>query len=291
MKNILNYYYGIVIDNIHNNGFFSYNNHLFCLYLYNRNIKEIDSLILLNDYMLKEGIHVNKIIFNKSNEPMTYHDGQYYVLLQINYEYQEGFFNFFLAPINKDMAILNRSDWAYLWSMKVDYVEYQIKHLGNTYPLLNDSVNYYIGLSENAISYFKILFLDKVPLYINHRRINKEYLYNPLELVIDYKVRDIAEYIKNMFFNSKKSIYDIKKFINNIKLGDIDYLLLYTRMLFPSYYFDIYERIVNNNLDEKEINKITSLLYDYEKLLYEIYILIKRKTNILGIEWINIKYI
>ena len=52
MKNILNYYYGIIVDNVNNNGYFSYDNHLFCLYEYQRNIDEINSLSLLNDYML-----------------------------------------------------------------------------------------------------------------------------------------------------------------------------------------------------------------------------------------------
>ena len=281
----------MVINNIDNNGFFSYNNHLFCLYLYNRSIDEISSLLLLNNYMLRENIHINKIILNKFNKPLTYYEKKYYVLLQINYEYQDGFFHFIKCPNIKSLNILNRNDWAYLWSIKIDYIEYQISHLENSYPLINDSINYYIGLSENAICYFKLLFLDNVPLYINHRRINEKGLYNPIELINDYKVRDMAEYIKICFFQKNKTIYDIKKIINNIKLGSIDYLLLYTRMLYPSYYFDIYERIINDNLLEQELNSVINLIDEYEKLLFEIYVIIKDKTNIIGIDWINKKYL
>ena len=279
------------MDNIDNNGYFSYNNHLFCLYQYHRNIGEINSLVILNNYMITNGVHVNKIILNNLNQAITYFENKNYVLLLINYSYKDGFFNFVLAPINKNLSILNRNNWAYLWSIKVDYVEYQIRHIENNYPLLNESVNYYIGLSENAISYFKMLFLDKVPLYINHRRINKDDLYNPLELVIDYKVRDIGEYIKYTFFKKEKSIYDIKKMLSTINLNNIDYYLLYNRLLFPSYYFDVYEKIINNNLDEKQIENIINFSSNYEELLYEIYIFIKRKVNILGIEWINQKYV
>lgn len=292
MKNILSYYYGIIVpDKISDNGYFAYNNHLFCLYEYRRNIDEIESLILLNKYMVESNIHVNKIILNNFHEALTFYDGKYYCLVLIKYEYKKGYFNFFLAPINPKLNILKRNDWAYLWSSKVDYIEYQIEHLENVYPLLNGSINYYIGLAENAISYFKMLIIDKVPLYVNHRRILKNDLYNPLELVIDYKVRDISEYLKISFFKNEKTIYEIKKFINNLNLNNIDYLLLYVRMLYPSYYFDVYEGIVNTNQNEESIQSIIDMVDDYERLLYEIYSLIKRKTNILGIDWINFKFI
>ena len=290
MRNILNYYYGIIVDKIDNNGYFSYNNHLFCLYEYQRNIDDINALLLLNRYMLNNNIKINEIINNNYNEVLTYSEGRYYSLLLINYEYQNSYFRFIPSFINQRLDILKRNNWSILWSMKIDYVEYQIKHLSKKYPLLSESVYYYIGLSENAISYFKMLNLDNIPLYINHRRIKKNLMYNPLELVIDYKVRDISEYIKKSFFAREKTIYEIKKFINGINLNNIDYLLLYTRLLFPSYYFDIYDNIINGKIEEKEILKITNLVNEYEELLYEVYVLIKRKINILGIDWINQKF-
>ena len=291
MKNILNYYYGIIIsDKIDNNGYFSYNNHLFCLYLYERNTQDIQSLLLLNNEMLGLNIKINKIILNNNYEPLTYYDGKYYCLLLINYEYHEAYFRFIPTINNPKLNNLKRNNWDYLWSIKVDYVEYQMRYLVKKYPLLNSSVNYYIGLSENAISYFKLLVLNNTPLYINHRRINKKYMYNPLELVIDYKVRDVAEYIKVNFFQKEKTIYEIKKFINSINLNNIDYLLLYCRLLFPSYYFDIYDLIISGQKEEKAILEIDELANNYEELLYEVYLLIKRKTNLLGIDWINNKF-
>ena len=53
MKNILNYYYKIIVlDDEINNQCFSYNNHLFCLYEYKRNINEIMALDYLNKLMI-----------------------------------------------------------------------------------------------------------------------------------------------------------------------------------------------------------------------------------------------
>lgn len=293
MKNILNYYYRIIIDDnkINDNGYFSYNNCLFCLYELKRNINEIESLNYLNQLMLSRGISINKIINNIFNQTITYHDNKNYCLLMINYEYdREANTKFVKAFEMKELDILKRNNWSKLWSMKIDYIEYQINHISNHYSILNDSVNYYIGLAENAITYFNMLDLNNVELYISHRRINNENIYNPLELVIDYKARDIGEYIKYNFFCKNMSIYEIKNYLSKLYLSNIDYVLLYVRLLYPSYYFDLYDKIINEDENENKINKIIELSSSYEELLYEIYGLIKRKINIIGIDWINRKY-
>ena len=293
MKNILNYYYKIIINDneINDKGYFSYNNHLFYLCEYKRNINEIEALFNLNRIMLSQKISINEIIKNIFGQIITSHDNKNYVLIMINYQYTNiANIKYIKAFLNKELNILKRNDWGKLWSMKIDYIEYQLEHLKNSYPIINSSVNYYVGLAENAISYYNMLDLTNVNLYISHRRINKDNLYNPLELVIDYKVRDITEYIKDNFFNNILTISEIKEYLKTINLNNIDYILLYIRMLYPSYYFDLYEEIINENKDEKEINRIINLSSSYEELLFEIYLLFRHKVNILGIDWINHKY-
>ena len=293
MKNILNYYYRIIIDDniINDNGYFSYDNHLFCLYELKRNINEIESLYYLNKLMLSRGISINKIISNIFNQTITYHDNKNYCLLMINYEYDREANTKFVKTFEiRELDILKRNNWSKLWGMKIDYIEYQINHINNHYPILNDSVNYYIGMAENAVFYFNMLDLNNVELYISHRRLSNENIYNPLELVIDYKARDIGEYIKYNFFYKNMSINEVKDYLNKLYLNNIDYVLLYVRLLYPSYYFDLYDKIINENVDENKINKIVELSSSYEELLYEIYMLIRRKINILGIDWINKKY-
>ena len=288
MKNLLNYFYHIIIseDKI-NNGYFSYQNHLFLLYKYQRRLDEISELLKLNQEMINNHININKIINNIYYETLTLYDNNYYVLLMINYQYSRDNYKYYL--VNNKYNLLKRNNWDYLWSMKIDYVEYQIKHLNHKYPIIEDSVNYYIGLSENAIKYFKMINKSDLPLYVSHRRFNMDNIYNPVELIIDYKVRDIAEYIKYSFINSKKDIFEIKRYLRNLNLNNIDYLLLYTRMLYPSFYFDIYDNIINNNYMEDSLQNIIDKSNNYEELLNEIYLLIKRKTNIISIAWINEK--
>lgn len=293
VKNILNYYYHIIIDEckIDDDGKFIYNNHLYCLYELKRNINEIDSLYILNEIMLSRNNNINKIIKNVFNQIVTFSGNKNYILIEIKYEYIENasvkFIEIFL---DKKLDILKRNNWGELWSTKIDYVEYQLLHIKNSYPIINSSVNYYIGLAENAISYFNMLDLSNVPLFIEHRRYNRETIYNPLELVFDYKVRDIAEYIKDCFFYQKMNVYEIKNYISKLNLDNIDYVLLYVRLLYPSYYFDLYEDIINSNIDEQKIKVIIDLSMEYENLLYEIYLIIQRKVNIMGVNWINSKF-
>ena len=241
--------------------------------------------------MLSNKISDNRIIKNVFDKIITQHDNRNYCLVMINYEYKsDANIKFIRAFLDSELNILKRNDWGRLWSIKIDYFEYQLSHINSSYPILNSSINYYIGLAENAISYFNMLNLDNVPLYISHRRISQDNIYNPLELVIDYKVRDIAEYIKYYFFHNQMTIYDIKNYLNRLNLDNIDYILLYVRLLYPSFYFDMYEEIINDNRKEDDINKIISLSSSYEELLYEIYILFRRRINILGVDWINSKY-
>ena len=207
MKNILSYFYHMIIeeDKI-NNGYFSYHNRLFMLYEYQRNINEIEDLLKLNQEMYYNKYKINKIINNIYNSPITLFDNKYYVLLLINYSYTNENFNYYIIN-NNDYNNIKRNNWDYLWSMKIDYIEYQIKHFNNKYPIIQGSIHYYIGLSENAIKYYKMINKNNVSLYVSHRRFNIDNFYNPVELIIDYKVRDIGEYLKYCFFHNEKDIY------------------------------------------------------------------------------------
>lgn len=302
MKNNINYYYGILTDDVIKNNdeyYFYYNNHEYHLITYNRPYEEIKALYELNIEMLKRNILVHKFIKNINNNIITYINNQAYVLIELcNYKNNKVFLNDikyyqnFTQNIDYNKELL-RNDWINLWCNKIDYYEYQISELGNKYKILNESIYYYIGLGENAISYLKNNYnYDKENYIVSHRRINindgsKEF-YNPINFIIDNKVRDIAEYIKDSFFNNKLDIHEIKLYLNNINLNKNDYVLLFSRLLFPSYYFDIYDEIINNNLSEEKIISIIEKNSIYEEFLRNIYIYIRKEKNVLiePIDWL-----
>ena len=86
-------------------------------------------------------------------------------------------------------------DWGLLWSKKIDYLEDLINENGKKYPLIVDSFNYFVGMAENAIGYFNSIGFNKNYRYVVSHKVIKdddsvEVLYNPMNIIFDYKVRD-----------------------------------------------------------------------------------------------------
>lgn len=198
----------------------------------------------------------------------------------------------------KDISILNRSNWVKLWSDKVDYFEYQITQIGKKYPLIRGSLGYFIGLAENAISYIKNTYIDYNineynNLVVSHKRIKADDTLldtnNPINFIFDFRVRDLSEYIKYNFFYNHNIWDEINSYFKYNTLSVLEYRLLYSRLLFPSFYFDVYEDIVNNNVDEKEILTIINKINEYEDFLAQFYAYTKLRADIPEVNWIKYK--
>ena len=58
-------------------------------------------------------------------------------------------------------------------------------------------------------------------------------------------------------------------------------------MLFPSDFFDIYERVVNDKVSEEELMPIINKIKKYEEFLKNIFFLINKKTRIPQIDWLS----
>ena len=67
-----------------------------------------------------------------------------------------------------------------------------------------------------------------------------------------------------------------------------EYILLISRLLFPTYYFDICDEIISNNVNEDKIKKVLDKSNDYITFLKSTfyYIIYNKKINIPYIEWI-----
>ena len=249
--------------------------------------------------MLKRRCLVHQIILNKDNQAVTNINNEFYILLKIC-RYNNKQIN--LSDINyiQNMTYniqvskrLYRNNWVKLWSDKIDYYEYQINQLGKEYPILCDSLSYYIGLGENAISYLvNNIKNENNILVVSHKRIDIKKgsfdFYNPVNYIIDNRVRDLSEYIKNTFFNNSFNYNELRNYLDYINLTKDEYIYLYSRLLFPTYYFDTYDEIINNKGDENNILSIIKKSYKYEEFLYNIYkyIVYEKKAQIEPIEWI-----
>ena len=109
-----------------------------------------------------------------------------------------------------------------------------------------------------------------------------------MNFVCDYRVRDAAEYIKSTFFNEDNAYELVEEYLKNNLLSYKEALLFYGRLLYPSYFFDIYDDIVNNNLEENLIEKIINKSDEYEIFLLNVYYLLSKIFNqyIPAVDWI-----
>lgn len=304
MRETINYYYNLnptKIKKIFDYYYFYLNNELFYFVIYNRRLEDVNSIYEFNQSMIKHNILVNEIINNKNGTVITYFNKVPYILMKV------------LININKPILLseisyisnvrisysnnLMRSNWAILWEKKIDYLEYHHEQNYQKYPLLSDSFDYFVGMAENAISYLNSVSLELQPDksdigVISHDIITKSdsvyALYNPLNIIIDHKARDLAEYIKMAFFKDNFSIFDeLDEYFKYNYFSIYGISLLIARILYPSFYFEIYDEVVNNNIQESVILKITSRTSEYEIFLADIFAYFHKYYDIKDINWIK----
>ncbi len=300
MKNAINYYYNLNPDNIHQtdkNVKFSIGDNHYVLVLIDNNDININNLYELSIKLFERQIYCHQFVPNINKSIITNINGNNYVLLIVfinNYNKVElkdliDFNNITIDPNLK----LKGNNWFKLWTEKIDYFEYQISQFGKQFPIIRESFNYFIGLAETAILFFKMTYQEKNnKLSICHRRVRYDDtffdLYNPLNFTVDLYVRDVAEYFKDKFFNNSVDIYDeVVNYIELIKFDQNDCIMFFSRLLFPSFYFDIYERIINDGEDEKKLLPVITKVKDYEIFLKNIYLYINNFIRLPDIEWLK----
>ncbi len=296
MKNIIEYYYNLQLVELQekqNNYTFKVKNNNYILKEYNNNLDNINDIYTLNKY-INNYYPIDKIILNKYNAPLTKVNNTYYILIKAN-ERKELKLSIISNLSNiklPEIKSLERNNWEVLWSNMIDYYESQIGQNEKKYPLIRESFDYFIGLGENAISYL-VNTKKEVQKETNDNKVlshNSLYnsLYDPLNIIIDHKSRDVAEYIKISFFNNNKNIFkelDEYFFYNRYSLYGIR--VLYARIIYPSFYFKLYDEIFREKKEEKELNKIINRINEYEIYLKDIYLYLNKYYNIPNIEWLK----
>lgn len=297
MKNTLAYYYNLYSSNIHQKKDvyrFTVNNEYYVLTPCN--VNNIEQIYKLSNYLLQNGIYVHQIIPNVYNELYTKINNVAYVLLHLKDEMTDiisldDIIGFSSVVINEDFGILNHKNWGLLWENKMDYFEYQVSQFGKKYPIIRESFGYYLGLAETGISLFMNSSLDSKNLVVSHKRLKSNSslyeLYNPLNLIIDYKARDAAEYFKDLYLKDKDIYDDIINYFNSNYLSTYDCFIFLIRMFYPSFYFDMYEEILIGNVEEEKLNEVIKKTNHYESLLKRIYIYLSNYINLPDIEWIK----
>lgn len=296
MNNFIEYFYGIKIDKvIYGNKYYSfmYKGYTYRLYIYDGDYNSIKALYEINKILIQNTL-ISEIIINKNNDIISNYNGISYILIKIFININKSISLEEISFISKSLYRENINvNWGMLWSNKIDYLEDLINENGKKYPLIVDSFNYFVGMAENAISYFNSIVIDDNYKYVVSHKIIRwndsiEVLYNPMNITFDYRVRDVAEYIKNSFFNDNQNIFnELLIYLRSNYLSLLEVKLLISRLLYPSFYFDMYDDILIDNKEEKIILEVISKLDNYEEYLAKVISFFSSNYDIDEIEWLK----
>ena len=204
-------------------------------------------------------------------------------------KYEIKFEEFKFYPIDKEPY-----NWGELWSERLDYYEIQLRELGYNYQTVLNSFGMFSGLAENAILYFnmsKRMFNDNEVVGIVHNRMNYPcYLIdynNPLNLVIDYNIRDIAEYIKAYLLSDAYDVNNVLLLLERLNVNNLMFNLLYSRLMYPTFYFDVFDKIILEDGKDSDIVCVLNVVDKYLDMLNKVYLKFKDKYSMLNVEWLN----
>lgn len=304
MKEIILYAYHIEVENLKEYkeySVFEYQKSYFYFTKLKRNEKEFQELLDVMLELERRNLQVFPFMLNVNHTFITMVENTPYVLIKVDKPTKEyGIYEIIAfqnnVRLNAKNSSLYRNEWANLWSEKVDYLEYQVHELGKNYPIILNSFSYFIGLAETAICYVK--YIEKriptpknLPIVLSHKRVNYPNIRlnfdNPLNFIFDIEVRDIASYIKSMFFEEKESAFiDLKAYIDLKKPDLYNITMLYARLIYPSYYFDLHEKIIHQDEKEEKLLPIIDSVDDYLDFLKRVWQLFREYVPIEPIPWI-----
>lgn len=297
MKNAIAYYYNLYSYDIHQKqGVYRFTVQNEYYVLTPCDISSVNQAYKLSSLLWSRGIYTHQIIPNNSNQIYTSINTINYVLLKLQGEMKEtatyeDIISFTSAVSHVEYEDLNHQKWDILWGEKIDYFEYQVSQFGKRYPLIRESFSYYVGMAETGITLFANTQVDLKNAMVSHKRIKSTStiydLYNPLNLIMDFKVRDAAEYFKDLFLTKEDIYNDIITYFSYNYLSMYDCLIFYIRMFYPSFYFDAYEEVISGNMEESKLQDIIKKTNQYESLLKKLYIYLSNYMNMPDIEWIK----
>ena len=291
MKNFILYYYNLEITDYISQDTYYYIETKTDIYYFCKVRKSEEELTKIYEELSNTNYHL--LIKSKYNRYLVEYNKESYCLLKVRCLLNDTI-NFQEIKNNRPLIReRNTVDWSLIWQEKIDYLEEQANSFLVGKNSLIHSFIYFVGLGENAISYLNYNNFKSHNLSVCHYRVyypNKPVnYYNSLNTLIDYDIRDYAEYIKEVFYQNKD--YDCLNLVREILLDKRytrdDFGLFYARMLYPSYFFDCFSKyILEDKLKEEELMAILERVDDYETFLKDTYYEIKKVYDIPEITWL-----
>lgn len=184
-----------------------------------------------------------------------------------------------------------------IWINKVDMIENKIlpslKIDNFLFEKINSLIIYSLGLGENAIEYIQDIILDfdeKIEeVTLSHKRFNKFDSYellNPFNLIVDSPMRDIADLYNIDIINQN----NLEQVLNSYNLSTKSASLLFSRILFPSFLFDLLEEqyVTRGDIRKELLDYYNNLEVKIDKIKYIHKYLVDR-YGIRPLNWLLLK--
>lgn len=276
MKELLKKHYGLEIEysrNYQDGLIFFVNGDYY--YLCKCLLNEEELLKCYDLYLLLKSKQVilHDFVFNNDNNLLS----DEYVLLKLNYLIDD-IDIYDIEKLNIEVDFDYVEDFYSLWIDRIDYYEKEL-FVDEDNNFINYSFDYFIGLSEMLLDYYKNSILVIKKNYVVHRSfitLNTIDFYNPLNIIVGDKLKDYASYIR--LTNNWDLLYSL---LNNGTYEDRVYLLV--RLSFPFKYFYCINNYISNNSCVGELLTIVEDISKYEDYLERLELL----TGIKLFYWIK----
>lgn len=233
-------------------------------YYFVKTIYDYEYLMRLLDiclYAKKYKIKLHDFVFNREGRILS----EEYVLFKLNVLISEiefkdvCSFNILLNEYKDEYVKLEK-----FWEDKIDYLEYQLSEFCSN-KLINNSFDYFVGIGEVLLSFYKDNYIYDDNVFLVHRLINSLStidFYNPLNITIGCKYKDVVSFIK--FTNSMDILFELLD-----RVSDNDKIYLFVRMAFPFKYFNIINEMLFDGLNDQKLTEIINNIDKYELYLKE----------------------
>lgn len=257
-----------------------------------------DDKYVMREYVKKSGIDE---LLQLSNEMYKKTKGNSSVLVPgvgNNYVYEYKRKKYILMKVNSIERNILLDDIIYLtrsksendsttknlekYKKQIDDIETKLLEFNKEYPKIQQSIDYFIGLSENGIQLLGKLSREEknqnegtiIAKIENINEYNNEELNNPLNMEKnDYELA-LANYIKYRIYLLHVDYDEMENIFRNDK---INHLKLYAYLLYQNYYLSDIVKITRNKEEEKIIKKYIDNRKKYSDFL--LYYAEKAKIN------------
>ena len=264
------------IDIFEDGFYFECNNKKYLICEIFRDEEEFKNLVNL---LIAKNVKYHLLVLNKDGNYISEFNGKKIVVLEsvtdkyIITDYE-----------NTNVIVMAQNSWGMLWEERIFNYETKKKEL-----LIPKDVkyflDYYLGLTEAAIvNYNKVKDSgEEARFMLQHNKISFPItsfsFYNPVNYLLDYCVRDLAEYVKSKFFYDSITVDDVITIINKNSFTLAELNMFLVRLIYPSYFFNI--------VDDKEFESSSDLFNiikkssQFENFLKELIINLKNIMPVL----------